>query len=106
MTLIPNFAIIRYCRLGNQVHRLPHDCWLSGDPSPRTRDWLRIIYNGPHSRPHQVAFYNMQDKGGLLLIRFSTVILLLDLRPEVEHNFARFGDWSSLPSPYQIYRGQ
>ena len=38
------------------------------------------LYNGPPSRPHQFAFYDMQGEGCLLLPRSSTGTVLLDLR--------------------------
>ena len=43
---------------------------------------------------HQVAFYNMQGEGCLLLPRSSIFTLLLEFRPEAEHTFAPFcGDY-------------
>ena len=47
-------------------HCLPHDCCIQG-----RLIILRIIYKGPHSMPHQVAFYDMQGDGCLLLPRSS-----------------------------------
>ena len=51
----------------------------------------RIIYNAPPSRPHQVAFYDIQSEGHLLLPRSSMGTILLDLRPKAEHTFVPFG---------------
>ena len=56
---------------------------------------LRIIYNRPPSRPHQVAFYDMQGEECLILPRSSTGTLLLDLHPE-GYTFAPFGSWMEI----------
>ena len=39
---------------------------------PIKHGWQRIIYNGPSSRPQLVTFYDMHDKGHLLLLISST----------------------------------
>ena len=57
---------------------------------------LRIIYNRPPCRPHQVAFYDMQGEGCLLLPRSSMGTLLQDLRPEPGFTFLPF--WEHEPS--------
>ena len=57
---------------------------------------LRIICNRPPYRPHQVAFYDMQGEGYLLLPRSSMGTLLLDLR----HTFDPFGSTSLLQKVY------
>ena len=52
--------------------------WIRGcmdTPSKETKVF-RIIYKGSPSRPHQVAFYDMQGEGRLLLLRSSTGTLL------------------------------
>ena len=71
--LIPNFAIGN-CRLGNGRHSLEgpgrgeiftHAYNLPPDiPVQVLLFCLRIIYNGPPSRPHQVGFDNMQGMRG------------------------------------------
>ena len=63
-----------------QVHHFPQDCWLYETP-------VWIIYNGPPSRPHQVAFYDMQGEGRLLLPSSSMGTLLLDLYREARSTF-------------------
>ena len=53
-----------------QAHPLPRDCWLYGDPSPRTPlIYLRIIYNGPPSRPNQVDFMTSRSRAYFCPIR-------------------------------------
>ena len=52
---------------------------------------LRIIYNGPSSRPHQIAFYDMQGEGCRLLPRSSMGTLLLYLRPEAGYTLPLSG---------------
>ena len=47
----------------------------------------RIIDNGPPPGP----FYDMHDKGGLLLPTYSTRTLLPDIRPEAGLHFAQSG---------------
>ena len=61
---------------------------------------LRIIYNRPPSRPHQVAFYDMQGEGCLLLPISSMGALLLDLRPKAGFTFDPFGSTSLLQKVY------
>ena len=48
-------------KIYTQVHRLPHDCWLYVDPSPRTP-----VLCVP-SRHDQVAFYDMQGEGASII---------------------------------------
>ena len=88
---------------GGEIHTqeyqllVQRNCWLCWTPNPRTilpfmPERQRIIYNGPPARRHLVTLYDMQGEGCLLLPRSSTGTLLLDPRPEVEHNFATSGD--------------
>ena len=48
------------------------------------------IINGPPSKPHVAALYDMQDEGRLLLPRSSTVPFYIDLRPKDGCTFAPF----------------
>ena len=48
------------------------------------------IINGPPSKSHLVAFYDMQGEGRLLLPRSSTVPFYIDLRPKDGCTFAPF----------------
>ena len=117
--LIPNFNIIENCRLGNWQGRhsmegpiymgksLTGGSWEGVKSIPRCTTYhetvdgrdtsvqgplfcLRIIYNIPPSRPHQVDFYEMQGEWCLLLPRSSTGTLLLDLRSEARYSFCPF----------------
>ena len=107
------YAIIGNCRFGNGhlFHSLmgperiwypypgaPPIIWLLVVLIPNQRKfdpfyagWQRII-NGPPSKPHLVAFYDMQGEGHLLLLRSSTVpfYIHVGLRPKDGCTFAPF----------------
>ena len=86
MYFTPWWALRGY-EIHTHGHRLWYHCWLYWlrikVSLPFSCHWGRIsLYNGPPSKPHVAAFYDMQAEGCLLLPISSTILFYIDLRPE------------------------
>ena len=73
-----------------------YDCWLYRAPVHRLSRFMlerqRIIYNGPPSMPHLVAFKTCRARGVYYYPYPPWVPFYLDLHLEVGHAFAPFKD--------------
>ena len=81
----------------NPYHGVPPTTWLLVVASPKSKESLppfmlgrkRIIYNWPPSRPHLIAFYDMQGEGCLSFPLHGTLLL----RPPSRFGFGFTAYW-------------
>ena len=130
--LIPNFAIIGNSRLGKGQGRNSLEGSGGGGGREKTIPiWTPpttglLVVSGPHSKDYSLLwregkwsfitdhptypiwspFTTCRVRGCLLLPRFTTGILLLDLRPEADHAFSLSGTiatWKTLVKLYMTF---